>query len=299
MPMNYKLATSLSTVLSVVMAGSGASFEDNMHTLLIYQPNYRMDLYCWNENRVINRAREEAWTLHCQQVMAYTRDPLLDYEFGMCLEIDLETFDCMELSFDKNNVDYFKLEDKWTTNLRVRDNLPYALDGQQDWNAFNGGLSQYCKRVNNVETNECTLTMDFQRNFLTEDAYDLQLDTSKFGATAVIATITTINASGVRQRQTSPMMAATLMSFPQFDEVAIPEEILETLTDEENWPQEKTKYDYESKEWWQGRWEIYLVIIAGFLAFWVFQKYRKTQLKDALDNHKREAEEEEKRRLGE
>ena len=92
--------------------------------------------------------------------------------------------------------------------------------------------------------------MDFQRKFLTEDAYDLQLDTSKFGATAVIATITTINASGLRQRQTSQMLAATLMSFPQFDTVAIPEDILDTLTDEENWPQEKTKYDYESKEWW-------------------------------------------------
>ena len=107
--------------------------------------------------------------------------------------------------------------------------------------------------------------------------------------------MTTTNANGVRTRRTSDMMAATLMSYPYFDEVAIPEEILEQLTDEESWPQEPSKpgEDLEEKEWWQGRWEIYLVIIAGFLAFWVFQRYRRSQLKSALDNHKKEAELEE------
>ena len=39
------------------------------------------------------------------------------------------TFDCYEVSFDKDNTDYFKIADKWTSNLRVRDNEAYALDG--------------------------------------------------------------------------------------------------------------------------------------------------------------------------
>ena len=53
-----------------------------------------------------------------------------------------------------------------------------------------------------------------QRNFLTDDYYDLQLDTEKFGATPVIASKTTIDSNGVRKRTTSDMMAATLMSYP-------------------------------------------------------------------------------------
>lgn len=203
------------------------------------------------------------------------RDPAKNYEFGLCLQIDQITFDCYEVAFDKDNTDLFSLKDKWTTNLRVRDNEAYALDGQQDWNAFQGGLSQTCVIENDVETNDCTLSFEFQRGFETGDYFDSQLNTQHFGATAVIATMTSIDENGVRERKTSDLMSALLMSFPQFDEVAIPEDILDTLTDEDNWPQEKTKSSYEPKEWWQGRWEIYLVIIVGFLAFWIIQKYRQ------------------------
>ena len=96
----------------------------------------------------------------------------------------------------------------------MRDDESYALDGQQDWNAFQGGLTQRCEQVAGVETNDCTLTWDMQRNFLTDDYYDLQLDTEKFGATPVIASKTTIDSNGVRKRTTSDMMAATLMSYP-------------------------------------------------------------------------------------
>ena len=161
MSVQLLLVALTTTIAPIAMAGSGASSEDSMHTLLVYEPDYRVDLYCWNENTVLNRAREESWTLYGRQVVSYTRDPLLNYEFGLCLEIDLITFDCYELSFDKDNTEFFSLNDKWATNLRVRDNEAYALDGQQDWMAFNGGLSQTCKIVNEVETNECTLTLEF------------------------------------------------------------------------------------------------------------------------------------------
>ena len=120
-----------------------------------------MDLYCWNENTVLSRAREESWTLHGRQVVAYKRDIDFSYEFGLCLEIDLITFDCYEVSFYKYDTEYFSLKDKWTTNLRVREDAPYALDGQQDWNAFSGGLTQSCIELDGSNYDECTVTLEF------------------------------------------------------------------------------------------------------------------------------------------
>ena len=53
-----KVFQCLPMVVSSVMAGSGSSQEDNMHSLLIYSKDYRVDLYCWNENTVLNKERE-------------------------------------------------------------------------------------------------------------------------------------------------------------------------------------------------------------------------------------------------
>ena len=48
--------------------------------------------------------------------------------------------------------------------------------------------------------------------------------------------MTTIDADGVRKRHTSDIMAATLVSQPYFEQVAIPDDILDELQDEDQWP---------------------------------------------------------------
>ena len=125
----------------------------------------------------------------------------------------------------------------------------------------------------------------------------MKFDTESFGATGVIVTMTEIDAAGNRNRKTSDIMAATMMSRPYFEEVSLPEEVLDALQSEE--PEEPKKWQYEKKEWWQGRWEIYLVILGAALAFYLFKKYRKYQLDMALVTHSNQTEEEDKKRSGE
>ena len=85
----------------------------------------------------------------------------------------------------------------------------------------------------------------------------------------MIVTLTEIDELGVRNRKTSDIMTASMMSFPYYDDILIPEEILEGLVEGKE-ETEMKKWRYEKKEWWQGRWEIYLVILGASLAFWLF-----------------------------
>ena len=98
-------------------------------------------------------------------------------------------------------------------------------------------------------TNDCTLTLNFQRLFDTGDYYDLKFDTEAFGATGVIVTMTEINALGIRNRKTSDIMTATMMSWPYYDAILIPEEVLTALVDDKE-ETDPTKWRYEKKEWW-------------------------------------------------
>ena len=65
----------------------------------------------------------------------------------------------------------------------------------------------------------------------------------------MIVTMTEINALGIRNRKTSDIMTATMMSWPYYDAILIPEEVLTALVDDKE-ETDPTKWRYEKKEWW-------------------------------------------------
>ena len=106
-------------------------------------------------------------------------------------------------------------------------------------------------------------------------------------ATPAYATFTKIDKHGTRERTVSDQLALSLMSYPLWNLVQLPED--------GEWPEAPKKWQYEHKKWWQGRWEIYLIFLGAVIFYYLFRCYRSRQLEEAIKEHKREVENDDRR----
>ena len=135
------------------------------------------------------------------------------------------------------------------------------------------------------------MTIEFLRDFttwgITQDAQldpaDLQgWEVRGFLAKLTAATDDNGDAVVVRERILTPTTYAPVMSY----ELNLKAQPLDC--DGCDYPEPVERYEPYDPEWYQGRWEIYLIFVFIFLTYKLVKMWRKYRVKEAINMRKQE-----------